>query len=95
MVKDFFKLTNLRALPTLGKKRQALYKLFAAYIHTIPLEELIESVERARNRGVEAVTLVARPKSRCCTGSLRKTQRLIDPTLNLTDKRKVPTRHKE
>jgi hypothetical protein len=29
-------------------KKQALYKLFAAYIHTIPLEELIESVERPR-----------------------------------------------
>ena len=28
--------------------KQALYNLFAAYIHTIPLEELIESVERAR-----------------------------------------------
>jgi hypothetical protein len=28
--------------------KQAIYKLFAAYIHTIPLEELIESVERAR-----------------------------------------------
>jgi hypothetical protein len=31
-----------------GDKKQALYTLFAAYIHTIPLEELIESVERAR-----------------------------------------------
>jgi hypothetical protein len=31
-----------------GEKRQALYNLFAAYMHTIPLEELIESVERAR-----------------------------------------------
>jgi hypothetical protein len=29
-------------------KKQALYNLFAAYIHTMPLEELIESVERAR-----------------------------------------------
>jgi len=29
-------------------KKQAIYKLFAAYIHTIPLEKLIESVERAR-----------------------------------------------
>jgi hypothetical protein len=29
-------------------KKQALYNLFAAYIHTIPLEELIENVERAR-----------------------------------------------
>jgi hypothetical protein len=28
-------------------KKQALYKLFAAYIHTMPLKELIESVERA------------------------------------------------
>ena len=31
-----------------SNKRQALYKLFAAYIHTMPLEELIERVERAR-----------------------------------------------
>jgi hypothetical protein len=31
-----------------GGKKQALCNLFAAYIHTIPLEELIESVERAR-----------------------------------------------
>ena len=31
-----------------GDKKQTLYNLFAAYIHTIPLEELIENVERAR-----------------------------------------------
>jgi hypothetical protein len=31
-----------------GNKKQALYNLFAAYIHTVPLEQLIESVERAR-----------------------------------------------
>jgi hypothetical protein len=31
-----------------GDKKQATYNLFAAYIHTMPLEELIESVERAR-----------------------------------------------
>jgi hypothetical protein len=31
-----------------AETRQALYKLFAAYLHTIPLEELIKSVERAR-----------------------------------------------
>jgi hypothetical protein len=29
-------------------KKQAIYYLLAAYIHTMPLEELIESVERAR-----------------------------------------------
>ncbi len=28
--------------------KQAFYNLFAAYVHTVPLEELIESVERAR-----------------------------------------------
>jgi hypothetical protein len=32
----------------MGDRKQAIYNLFAAYIHTIPLEELIESVERAR-----------------------------------------------
>jgi hypothetical protein len=32
----------------IGDKKQALYKLFAAYIHTIPLEKLIESIERGR-----------------------------------------------
>jgi hypothetical protein len=31
-----------------GDRKQALYSLFAAYIHTVPLEELIESVEQAR-----------------------------------------------
>jgi hypothetical protein len=30
------------------EKKQALYKLFAAYLHTVPLEELIDSLERAR-----------------------------------------------
>jgi hypothetical protein len=29
-------------------KKQAIYNLFAAYFHTIPLEELTKSVERAR-----------------------------------------------
>jgi hypothetical protein len=29
-------------------KKQAIYNLFAAYLHTMSLEELIESVERAR-----------------------------------------------
>ena len=31
-----------------GDKKQALCNLFAAYIHTIRLQELIESVELAR-----------------------------------------------
>ena len=32
----------------IGDKKQALYNVFAAYLHTVPLAELIESVERAR-----------------------------------------------
>jgi len=32
----------------IGDKKQALYTVFAAYLHTVPLAELIESVERAR-----------------------------------------------
>jgi hypothetical protein len=31
-----------------GDKKQAIHNLFAAYVHTMPLEELIESVEQAR-----------------------------------------------
>lgn len=29
-------------------KKQALHNLFAAYVHTMPLEQLLESVERAQ-----------------------------------------------
>lgn len=29
-------------------KKQAIYNLFAAYVHTVPLEQLIKSVELAR-----------------------------------------------
>jgi hypothetical protein len=38
----------IQPLTNTGDKKQALYNLFAAYIHTVPLEQLIESVERAR-----------------------------------------------
>jgi hypothetical protein len=31
-----------------GQTKQAIYNLLAAYVHTKPLEQLIESVERAR-----------------------------------------------
>ena len=31
-----------------SEKTQALYNLFAAYLQTVPLQELIDSVERAR-----------------------------------------------
>jgi hypothetical protein len=33
---------------TVGDKKEALYNLFAAYLHTVPLSELIGSFERAR-----------------------------------------------
>jgi len=31
-----------------GEKKRAIYTLFAAYLHSIPLEGLIKSVEQAR-----------------------------------------------
>ena len=31
-----------------AETKEAIYNLFAAYVHTLPLEELIESLERAR-----------------------------------------------
>jgi hypothetical protein len=31
-----------------SETKEALYNLFAAYVHTVPLEQLIENVERAR-----------------------------------------------
>jgi hypothetical protein len=31
-----------------GETKGAIYNLFASYLHTVPLEQLIESVERAR-----------------------------------------------
>ena len=33
---------------SVGETNQALHNLFAAYLHTVPLSELIESVEHAR-----------------------------------------------
>jgi hypothetical protein len=33
---------------SIGETNQALHSLFAAYFHTVPLSELIESMERAR-----------------------------------------------
>lgn len=33
---------------TKGEKSQALYNHFAAYLHSVPLEQLLESLERAR-----------------------------------------------
>ncbi len=32
----------------MGDRKQVIYNLFAAYIHTVPLEQLVESIERAR-----------------------------------------------
>jgi hypothetical protein len=32
----------------LDDKKQAIHNLFAAYLHTMPLEQLIKNVERAR-----------------------------------------------
>jgi hypothetical protein len=56
-----------------GDKRRAIYSLFAAYIHTIPLEELIESVERAR---LDAKLRYVVIYGAACSYCLGKAQRL-------------------
>jgi len=59
-------------------RKQALYNLFAAYIHTIPLEELIESVERAR---LDVKLRYAVIYGAACSYCLSRAERLDDSYL--------------
>jgi hypothetical protein len=55
-----------------GEKKQALYNLFAAYLHTVPLEELIDSVERAhRDAQLRYVVLYGTLCSYCLSRAAR------------------------
>jgi 1,4-dihydroxy-2-naphthoyl-CoA synthase len=56
-----------------GDKKQAVYNLFAAYLHTVPLEELIESVERARRDAQLKYVVIY---GAACSYCLGKAQRL-------------------
>ncbi|MGD0172755.1 MAG: hypothetical protein ABSB81_11650 [Halobacteriota archaeon] len=56
-----------------GDKKQAVYNLFAAYVHTVPLEELLESVERARRDAQLRYVVIYGAACRYCLG---KAQRL-------------------
>jgi hypothetical protein len=51
-----------------SQTKQALYNLFAAYIHTIELEELIESVERARLDAKLRYVVTYGAACSCCLG---------------------------
>ena len=53
--------------------KRALYNLFAAYLHTVPLEELIESVERAR---LDAKLLYVVIYGAACSYCLTRAERL-------------------
>jgi hypothetical protein len=57
----------------IGDKKQALYNLFATYIHTMPLEELIESFERARLDAKLRYVVIYGAACSCC---LAKAERL-------------------
>ena len=49
-----------------GEKKQAIYNLLAAYIHTVPLEELLASVERAqRDAQLTYVVIYGAARSYC------------------------------
>jgi hypothetical protein len=57
---------------SVGDTNQALYKLFAAYIHTMPLEEIIESAERARlDAKLRYVVIYGAACSYCLARALR------------------------
>ena len=58
---------------TVAEKNQALYNLFAAYLHTVPLSELIESMKRAR-RDVQLRYVVT--YGAACSYGLARAERL-------------------
>ena len=55
-----------------SQTKQALYKLVAAYIHTIPLEELIESVERATLDAKLRYVVIYRAACSYCLGRAKR-----------------------
>jgi hypothetical protein len=57
----------------MGDRKQAIYNLFAAYIHTVPLEQLLESIERAR---LDAKLRYVVMYGAACSYCLGKAQRL-------------------
>jgi hypothetical protein len=56
-----------------GDKKKALYNLFAAYVHTVPLEQLIASVERARRDAQLRYVLI---HGAACSYCLARAERL-------------------
>jgi hypothetical protein len=57
---------------SVGETNQALYNLFAAYLHTVPLSELIESVERARREAqLRYIVIYGAACSSCLSRSKR------------------------
>jgi hypothetical protein len=56
-----------------GDKKQALYNLFAAYLHTVPLSELIDSFDRARRDAQLRHVVIYRA---ACSYCLAKAKRL-------------------
>jgi hypothetical protein len=55
-----------------GDKKQAIYNLFAAYVHTMPLEELIESVDRARRDAQLRYAVIYGAACSYCLGRARR-----------------------
>jgi hypothetical protein len=51
-----------------GEIKKALYKLFAGYPHTVPLEQLIENVERARRDAQLRYVVIYGAASSYCLG---------------------------
>jgi hypothetical protein len=56
-----------------SETKEALYNLFAAYVHTVPLEQLIENVERARRNAQLRYAVIY---GAACSYSLGRAERL-------------------
>jgi hypothetical protein len=62
----------------MGDKKQALYNLFAAYIHTMPLAELLESLERSQREALFRYVVI---HGAACSYCLSRAKRLDDSYL--------------
>jgi hypothetical protein len=55
-----------------GDKKQTICNFFAAYLHTVPLEELLERVERARRDAQLRYVVVQGAACSYCLGKARR-----------------------
>jgi hypothetical protein len=55
-----------------GEKKQAIYNLFAAYVHTLPLAELLETLERSRREAQLRYVVIYGAACSYCLGRAKR-----------------------